>query len=141
MIRLLLVDNYDSFTYNLSHLFGSLGADVEVIRNDEGLLLNYGVSLELSRSVDDALSKGVPLFFVGYAFLKTRARLRAFFLILLVIATANGIVGMVQLNLTPAQLASWGPGYAFRINGNGSGLCWERPRWRARVHAQLRHVC
>ena len=39
----------------------------EVIRNDEGLLLNYGVSLELSRSVDDALSKGVPLFFVAEA--------------------------------------------------------------------------
>jgi anthranilate synthase component II len=34
MSRLLLVDNYDSFTYNLSHLFGSLGAEVDVVRND-----------------------------------------------------------------------------------------------------------
>jgi len=31
---ILLVDNYDSFTYNLAHLFGKLGAEVEVIRND-----------------------------------------------------------------------------------------------------------
>jgi anthranilate synthase/aminodeoxychorismate synthase-like glutamine amidotransferase len=32
---ILLVDNYDSFTYNLAHLFGTLGADVLVRRNDE----------------------------------------------------------------------------------------------------------
>src|SRR5436189_5151127 len=32
---ILLVDNYDSFTYNLAHLFGELGADVVVRRNDE----------------------------------------------------------------------------------------------------------
>ena len=32
---LLLVDNYDSFTYNLAHLFAELGADVVVRRNDE----------------------------------------------------------------------------------------------------------
>jgi anthranilate synthase/aminodeoxychorismate synthase-like glutamine amidotransferase len=31
---ILLVDNYDSFTYNLAHLFGELGADVLVRRND-----------------------------------------------------------------------------------------------------------
>jgi anthranilate synthase/aminodeoxychorismate synthase-like glutamine amidotransferase len=31
---ILLVDNYDSFTYNLAHLFGELGAEVEVRRND-----------------------------------------------------------------------------------------------------------
>jgi anthranilate synthase/aminodeoxychorismate synthase-like glutamine amidotransferase len=31
---ILLVDNYDSFTYNLAHLFGELGADVRVVRND-----------------------------------------------------------------------------------------------------------
>ena len=32
---ILLVDNYDSFTYNLVHLFQELGADVVVRRNDE----------------------------------------------------------------------------------------------------------
>jgi anthranilate synthase component 2 len=31
---ILLVDNYDSFTYNLAHLFGELGAEVLVRRND-----------------------------------------------------------------------------------------------------------
>ncbi len=34
-VRLLLVDNYDSFTYNLVQAFLVLGADVEVYRNDE----------------------------------------------------------------------------------------------------------
>ena len=32
---ILLIDNYDSFTYNLAHLFGELGAEVVVRRNDE----------------------------------------------------------------------------------------------------------
>ena len=31
---MLLIDNYDSFTYNLAQYFGELGQDVEVIRND-----------------------------------------------------------------------------------------------------------
>lgn len=31
---ILLVDNYDSFTYNLAHLLQTLGAEVNVIRND-----------------------------------------------------------------------------------------------------------
>lgn len=31
---LLLIDNYDSFTYNLFHFLGELGADVRVERND-----------------------------------------------------------------------------------------------------------
>jgi anthranilate synthase component 2 len=32
---LLLIDNYDSFTYNLFHYLGELGAQVKVVRNDE----------------------------------------------------------------------------------------------------------
>jgi len=32
---ILLIDNYDSFTYNLAHLFGELGCEVLVVRNDE----------------------------------------------------------------------------------------------------------
>ncbi len=39
----------------------------EVARSEEGLLVDYAVNLELSRSVDDALSKAVPLFFVAEA--------------------------------------------------------------------------
>ena len=30
----LLLDNYDSFTYNLAHRLGELGAEVQVVRND-----------------------------------------------------------------------------------------------------------
>jgi anthranilate synthase component 2 len=33
--RVFVLDNYDSFTYNLVHLIGGLGADVTVARNDE----------------------------------------------------------------------------------------------------------
>ena len=32
---ILLIDNYDSFTYNLAHLFQELGAEVTVVRNDK----------------------------------------------------------------------------------------------------------
>ena len=31
---LLLIDNYDSFTYNLVHYLGDLGAEVDIRRND-----------------------------------------------------------------------------------------------------------
>jgi anthranilate synthase/aminodeoxychorismate synthase-like glutamine amidotransferase len=34
-LKVLLIDNYDSFTYNLAQIFGELGADVVVKRNDE----------------------------------------------------------------------------------------------------------
>jgi anthranilate synthase component 2 len=33
-MRVLLIDNYDSFTFNLVHLIASVGAEVEVARND-----------------------------------------------------------------------------------------------------------
>ena len=32
---ILMIDNYDSFTYNLVQYFGELGADIKVVRNDE----------------------------------------------------------------------------------------------------------
>ena len=34
-MKLLMIDNYDSFTYNIVQYFGELGADVTVARNDE----------------------------------------------------------------------------------------------------------
>lgn len=34
-MKLLMLDNYDSFTYNLVHYFGELGEDVTVVRNDQ----------------------------------------------------------------------------------------------------------
>ncbi|MDA7418790.1 aminodeoxychorismate/anthranilate synthase component II [Xenophilus arseniciresistens] len=35
MTKLLMIDNYDSFTFNIVQYFGELGAEVEVLRNDE----------------------------------------------------------------------------------------------------------
>ncbi len=34
-VKLVMIDNYDSFTYNLVQYFGELGAEVTVVRNDE----------------------------------------------------------------------------------------------------------
>ena len=34
-MKLVIIDNYDSFTYNLAHLVKELGADVTVLRNDK----------------------------------------------------------------------------------------------------------
>lgn len=34
-MKIVLIDNYDSFTYNLSHLVKELGAEVTVLRNDQ----------------------------------------------------------------------------------------------------------
>ena len=39
-MKVLLIDNYDSFTYNLAQIFGELGADVVVKRNDEVALVD-----------------------------------------------------------------------------------------------------
>ena len=39
ILNVLVVDNYDSFTYNLVQYLGELGAEVEVMRNDVGDLL------------------------------------------------------------------------------------------------------
>ena len=38
-MNVLVVDNYDSFTYNLVQYLGELGSDVEVLRNDVDELL------------------------------------------------------------------------------------------------------
>ena len=75
---LLLIDNYDSFTYNLVHYLGALGAQVKVHRNDKlsvadalgmkpaGILLSpgpcdpgqAGICLEM---VNAAAQNGIPL--------------------------------------------------------------------------------
>ena len=77
MTRVLVVDNYDSFTYNLVQYLGELGAEVEVVRNDveptDGLLARdpdrvivspgpctpseAGVSVEVMRRFPEA---GIP---------------------------------------------------------------------------------
>src|SRR4051794_9884894 len=62
----------------------------------------------------------VPLFFLAYLVMRNARRLRIFFLLLLLVATANGFVNVVQLNLSVDQFASWGPGYHDLIHGTGA---------------------
>lgn len=63
----------------------------------------------------------VPFFFFGYMLMRSQARLRMFFVVLGVIALANGVVATYQTRLSPPQLASWGPGYRERVYGSETG--------------------
>jgi hypothetical protein len=62
----------------------------------------------------------VPLFFLGYAFVRTTSQIRVALLVLVVCASIGGVVSFVQWTLTPDQFAAWGPGYEERILGTGS---------------------
>jgi hypothetical protein len=62
----------------------------------------------------------VPLFFLGYAFVRTTAQLRVALLVLVLCASIGGVVSLVQSTLTPDQFAAWGPGYAERVLGTGT---------------------
>ena len=44
-VRMLLIDNYDSFTYNLVQAFAAMGADVRVYRND-AITVDDSIELE-----------------------------------------------------------------------------------------------
>lgn len=61
----------------------------------------------------------IPFFFFGYLIMRSKKRFRNFFLLLGILALANGIVSTIQTQLTPEQLSQWGPGYEQRIAGTG----------------------
>lgn len=61
----------------------------------------------------------VPLFFLGFAFIRRESQVRALLLILVICAAAGGVISLIQSLLTPEQLAQWGPGYQQRILGEG----------------------
>ena len=63
----------------------------------------------------------VPFFFFGYMLMRSKGRFRKLFLLLGVIALANGLVGAYQSRLSPTQLAAWGPGYGEKVKGTGGG--------------------
>ena len=67
------------------------------------------------------LLEWVPFFFFGYLLMRSRERFRKLFLVLGVIALANGVVGTIQSRESVAQLSSWGPGYGKRLSGEGLG--------------------
>ena len=64
-VRLLMVDNYDSFTYNLVQYLGELGAEVDVVRNDdvdaETLLARAGDGLVISPGPGTPADAGVSV--------------------------------------------------------------------------------
>ena len=64
----------------------------------------------------------IPLFFLGYALLRTHASLHAFFALLLAVAAINGAVAAYQSTLAPDQLGAWGPGYSDLVNGPAPAL-------------------
>ncbi len=62
----------------------------------------------------------VPFFFFGYGIMRTKSRFRRAFIVLGVIALANGVVNTYQSRLSPGQLASWGPGYKNLVYGTAT---------------------
>lgn len=62
----------------------------------------------------------VPLFFLGYAFLRRESQLQYFLVVLVLCAALGGVVSYLQSTSTPQELAGWGPGYRERVLGTGS---------------------
>ena len=63
--RLLMIDNYDSFTYNLVQYLGELGAEIDVVRNDDEtvdvLLSRAGDGLVISPGPGEPSEAGVSV--------------------------------------------------------------------------------
>jgi len=64
----------------------------------------------------------VPFFFFGYLLLRSKDRVRNAFILIGWIALANGIAGAIQSRMSPAEIASWGPGYHTLAYGGPGGL-------------------
>jgi anthranilate synthase/aminodeoxychorismate synthase-like glutamine amidotransferase len=68
-VNLLVIDNYDSFTYNLVQYFGELGAGCKVVRNDQAKLEDIDIShfdgLVISPGPCDPDQAGISLPAVG----------------------------------------------------------------------------
>jgi hypothetical protein len=61
----------------------------------------------------------IPLFFLGYAVMRSENRLRALAWLLVAVTAINGAVSLVQATLSLDQLSAWGPGYQERLAGTG----------------------
>jgi hypothetical protein len=62
----------------------------------------------------------VPLFFFGWAMMRSARHLRVFLILLLMITLANGVVALIQYIAGPDAVAHWGPGYDQAINGTSN---------------------
>ena len=70
-MKIVIIDNYDSFTYNLAHLVRELGAEVTVLRNDQfemselepfsKIILSPGPGIPLKQVCCWMLSEPMPL--------------------------------------------------------------------------------
>ena len=73
---LLLIDNYDSFTYNLVHYFGEIGEDLVVKRNDEitpqDAFAMRPDGIVLSPGPCDPDQAGICLALIGHAWARAR---------------------------------------------------------------------
>jgi hypothetical protein len=79
----------------------------------------------------------VPFFFFGYLMIRNKQRFRQLFIILGVIALANGVVGAIQARMTPTQLAAWGPGYHEIVDGGeGNGITGRTYSYEGTAHAR-----
>ena len=70
-MKVLMIDNYDSFTYNLVHYLGELGAEVVVRRNDaldvQGAMALRPDGIVLSPGPCDPQQAGICLPLIGAA--------------------------------------------------------------------------
>jgi hypothetical protein len=96
-----------------------------------GLVIAFGivVLVELANPSSRGITAGlagvrqhlefVPLFFLGYAFMRRESQIQKLLFIIVLCAAVGGVVSYIQSTLTPEQLAGWGPGYRERIVGTG----------------------
>lgn len=70
-MKIILLDNYDSFTYNLVHYLGELGAEVEVVRNDaitaDALIAKKPAGIVISPGPGAPKESGICLELIGKA--------------------------------------------------------------------------
>jgi hypothetical protein len=97
-----------------------------------GLALAFGVVvlIELANPGSRGLAAGlagvrqhlefVPLFFLGYAFIRRDTQIEKLLFVLVFCAAAGGVISYIQSTLTPQELADWGSGYRERILGTGA---------------------
>ena len=60
MSKVLVIDNYDSFTYNLVHLLEGVNADVTVVRNDELSTINFDEYYNILISPGPGVPSDIP---------------------------------------------------------------------------------